>query len=759
VPRRLRASRHGTEVAAVFAALALTLLPGSARAQTGPCAANEIVAENCLPGDPPEVWDVEGAGDPNLQGFATDISVDQGQTVVFKVATDATNYRLDIYRMGWYGGDGARLVASVEPSATLPQVQPACLIDDATGLIDCGNWTPSASWNVPGTAVSGIYFAQLVREDGTAGASHVPFIVRDDDGRSDLLFQTSDTTWQAYNQYGGNSLYVGGPGPGRAFAVSYNRPFTTRGTSAEDWFFNAEYPMVRWLERNGYDVSYFTGVDSDRRGAEIREHRAFLSVGHDEYWSGDQRANVEAARNAGVHLAFFSGNEVFWKTRWEHGHRTLVSYKETHAGASIDPTSVWTGTWRDPRSFNPEGGRPENALTGTLFSVNSGTRALRVPPAEGRLRLWRNAGLPPSATATLAAGTVGYEWDEDVDNGARPPGLVRLSETTAFGVEKLLDFGSTYGLGDATHRLTLYRDANGAGPDALVFGAGTVQWSWGLDGRHDFGGSPPSLPMQQATVNLFADMLVQPATRQAVLTPAGASADTTPPTSAPSAPTRIVTAGIPVTVTGSAVDSGGGRVGGVEVSVNGGATWHPATTGRESWSYTWTPTASGQVSVRSRAADDSGNLEGRDGGSAPGGVMPPAGGTPSATGGTPPPAAGSGTPATDRVAPRVRVLPRRVRASRRGLIRLRVSCPSSEAICRVDLRLRRAGTTVARKRLDVRGGKTRGVWLRLTQGARRQLPRSGSLRVIALAAARDLAANRGTSRTAIRVLAPRGTVG
>ena len=81
--------------------------------------------------------------------------------------------------------------------------------------------------------------------------------------------------------------------------------------------------MVRWLERNGYDVSYTTGVDTDRRGAELLEHKAFLSVGHDEYWSGDQRANVEAARDAGVNLAFFSGNEVFWKTRWETEHRRL----------------------------------------------------------------------------------------------------------------------------------------------------------------------------------------------------------------------------------------------------------------------------------------------------------------------------------------------------------------------------------------------------------------------------------------------------
>ena len=328
-------------LAALFAALAVILFAEPVRAQVDPCAApaNEVVAENCKPGSPPSEWDVSGAGDPSIQGFATDISVDQGQPVTFKVDTDAGDYRLDIYRMGWYGGDGARLVATVQPSATLPQSQAACTEDGATGLVDCGNWAASASWSVPADAVSGIYFAHLVREDGTAGASHVPFIVRDDDGRSDLLFQTSDTTWQAYNRYGGNSLYTGGPGtnPGRAYKVSYNRPFTTRDYAPEDWVFNAEYPMVRWLERNGYDVSYFTGVDSDRLGAEIREHRAFLSVGHDEYWSGAQRANVEAARDAGVHLAFFSGNEVFWKTRWENAHRTLVSYKETHANAKIDP--------------------------------------------------------------------------------------------------------------------------------------------------------------------------------------------------------------------------------------------------------------------------------------------------------------------------------------------------------------------------------------------------------------------------------------
>ena len=189
-------------------------------------------------------------------------------------------------------------------------------------------------WSVPPGAVSGIYLA--VPKQNGAPVAHIPFVVRDDDGRSDLLFQTSDTTWQAYNRYGGNSLYTGSPA-GRAYEVSYNRPFTTASDAVEDWLFNAEYPMIRWLERNGYDVSYSTGVDSDRRGAEIREHKAFLSVGHDEYWSGGQRANVEAARDAGVNLAFFSGNEVFWKTRWTNNHRTLVCLQGDPRGRQDRP--------------------------------------------------------------------------------------------------------------------------------------------------------------------------------------------------------------------------------------------------------------------------------------------------------------------------------------------------------------------------------------------------------------------------------------
>jgi len=584
----------------------------------GPCAANAITAENCLTGNPASEWDVSGAGDPSIQGYATQISVNRGGTVQFKVQTNASNYRLDIYRMGYYGGLGARRITTVNPSASLPQSQPSCLTQASTGLIDCGNWAVSASWAVPANATSGIYFAKLVRPD-TGGSSHIVFIVRDDSSTSDVVFQTSDTTWQAYNNYGGNSLYMGSPGtnPARAYKVSYNRPFNTRAVDGgQDWVFNAEYPTIRWLESNGYDVTYISGVDTDRTGSLLLNHRAFLSVGHDEYWSGGQRANVEAARNAGVNLAFFSGNEMFWKTRWEASidgantaYRTLVSYKETHAGAKIDPSAEWTGTWRDPRFSPPaNGGRPENAVTGTLFTVNSGTSAIVVPAAEGKLRLWRNtsvASLGAGQSATLPFGTLGYEWDSDLDNGARPPGLIRLSDTTVAGVDKLQDYGSTYAFDSANHALTLYRHASGA----RVFGAGTVQWAWGLDEVHDRAGTPSDIRMQQATVNLLADMNAQPATLQNGLVIASATTDGTAPSVSITSP--AAGANVPLNslvVSGTAVDAGGGVIGGVEYSVDGGTTWHPAT-GRESWSFTFTPPAMGSLTVRVRAVDDSGNLQ------------------------------------------------------------------------------------------------------------------------------------------------------
>ncbi len=224
------------------------------------------------------------------------------------------------------------------------------------------------------------------------------------------------------------------------------------------------------------------------------------------------------------------------------------------------------------------------------------------------------ATLPPGEVATLALNTLGYEWNSDVDNGFRPAGLIDLSSTTLNVSEMLLDYGSSVGPGTATHSLTLYRAATaplGKTP-ALVFSAGTIQWSWGLDADHPGPVSVADVRMQQATVNLFADMGVQvPAgSLQAGLVQTSASTDFTAPTSIITSPTSssVIQTNTSVVIQGTAADSGGGVVGGVEVSTDGGTTWHPAVLGTNGWTYAWTPTL-GVHTILSRATDDSLNME------------------------------------------------------------------------------------------------------------------------------------------------------
>ena len=216
---------------------------------------------------------------------------------------------------------------------------------------------------------------------------------------------------------------------------------------------------------------------------------------------------------------FLSGNEVYWHTRLEASidgsatpNRTIVCYKDSWESSKIDP-GEGTPTWRDPAQPAPAGSQPENALTGTMYMSNDTDLAITVSAAQGKARLWRNtslASLPAGTTQTLAPHTIGYESDEDVDNGHRPPGPDPVDRDhrpdRAEGPERA---GTQVAPGTTTHSLTLYRAASGA----LVFGAGTIQWGWGLDQYHDGDNSNPADPrMQQATLNMLADMGAVPTT-------------------------------------------------------------------------------------------------------------------------------------------------------------------------------------------------------------------------------------------------------
>ena len=319
----------------------------------------------------------------------------------------------------------------------------------------------------------------------------------------------------------------------------------------------------------------------------------------------------------GVNLAFFSGNESYWKTRWEPSidgtntsYRTLVCYKETADNAKTDPTSTWTGTWRDPRFSPPaDGGRPENALSGTMFMVQTANDAMHDPRRRRQAPLLAQhsmATLAPGSTGTLPRASSATSGTPTSTTGLGRPVCSICRRRRSSEAEALKDYGSTVGPATVTQNMTEYRAASGA----LVFSAGTIDWSWGLDSTHDGVGPAASVDVQQATVNILADMGAQAGTLLLALKPAAQSTDTTPPVATITSPAAgaNIGNGQVVTVTGSATDAGGGIVAAVEVSLDGGQSWHRAS-GTNTWSYTGSMGGTGTEPILARASDDSANLQ------------------------------------------------------------------------------------------------------------------------------------------------------
>lgn len=573
-------------------------------------AQNVIIDENNLPGTPQTAWETnEGS---SIDGFAQEFSVNKGETVHFKIKINSAtpeSYTIKIYRIGWYQGNGARFVTDLGNSL-VGGMQPAYNYDNATGKVDCNNWAVSAQWTVPNDAatVSGVYLARFDCP-ATGGSSMQLFVVRDDAANAPVLFKTSDATWQAYNSYGGNSFYAAGtpvPGFTHATKISYQRPLYIRGDKSG--FFNSEYPMIRFLEKNGYNMSYSTDMDMARDNSIMTPsiHKVILSVGHDEYWSLEQRTKFENARTNGVHVAFFSGNNVYWKTRWEDNYQTLVCYKEGTKGELVcggkcDPLpNVWTGLWRDgcsPAYAANDGCRPEAAFTGQMSWTQS-TGSIKVPDTYKNLRVWKNtsiASLGAGQTVTLPYGTLGNEWDPEQYAETYPAHRIILSNTVQSGL---------------VHKMSLLKYSSGA----LVFSAGTMQWPWGLDVKHDLNTATPpvqavSADMQQATVNILHDMDADAASLQAGLVAPTIGADALAPSTTIISPAHNATiAGANVTITGTSADNGPSAVAGVEVSVDNGVTWQQAT-GLENWTFTFSPTGYGTITIKVRAWDDMGNIE------------------------------------------------------------------------------------------------------------------------------------------------------
>jgi Domain of unknown function (DUF4082)/Bacterial Ig-like domain (group 1) len=467
----------------------------------GPTSSNPIVLENQKPGN--VGWRIANGAVGQIAGYAGAVSVNKGDSLPIKVSlAQPGNFKIDVYRLGYYGGYGGRFIIS---SGWINGItQPACTMTDSnTRLFEC-NWSTSYTIAVGNDWTTGLYIAKLT-EQATSLESQVWFVVRDDSSSSDILFQSSFTNLLAYSSgAGGYSLYgfssIGGQ---RAFKVSLDQPFS-QTTTAPGEFNNLlrwEPYMVRWLESQGYDVSYVTNLDVHANPQLLQQHKVFLSVGHDEYWSLEERNNVENARNAGVNLAFFSANTCYWRVRFENGsnggtNRVMACYKEDWAQDPVAPTNKFR---------SPQNNRPENALLGVMYTGDRDNLygGYDFVVSNNTDPYYAHTNLNNGDTLSLL---VGFEWDAVVNNGASPPGLVVLSQSSVNpgNIDTDLPVGTNTQISNAV----CYTAPSGA----KVFAIGSIQWVWGLDNGDMY---RQDLRAKQIAVNILADMNARPQTPDA----------------------------------------------------------------------------------------------------------------------------------------------------------------------------------------------------------------------------------------------------
>jgi len=426
------------------------------------------VSENSLPGD--KNWNIKHVGGPNaIMGYSGQASVLPGEPVTLFVSTTGRSFTVKAFRMGWYGGDEARLVWHSPTVRGHRQGKSARTHDTNTVSTDWGPslTVPTHDWP------EGSY---LLRLDSEAGAQRfVPVTVRSASTKGKTVLKNSTATWQAYNYWGGYNLYNGPGGAAdynnRSLAVSLDRPYDFDGATA---FLVHERNVVQLAERLGIPLAYVSSMDIATDPHLLDGASALFSLGHDEYWSPPERANVTAARDAGTNLAFLGANCCFRRTRLAStrlgADRLVICYKTSY---TQDPmygkdNALVTSDWREPP--HPD---PESSLIGTLYESYPADAAFVVASPDA----WMFAGTGVKK-GTSFPGLVGIEYDRvNPDSPVeRPMEVLSHSPLTCRGVNSYSD--SCY-----------YTHSSGAG----VFNTGTMRWvgvfnpakyrSFGVDSR------------------------------------------------------------------------------------------------------------------------------------------------------------------------------------------------------------------------------------------------------------------------------------
>jgi hypothetical protein len=427
-----------------------------------PATHRQVVSENAQAGD--AHWRIRHQGPADaMMGYAGQASVLPGEAITLYTSTTGRSFTVTAFRMGWYAGDLARQVWKSGTVRGHRQSKPVRIAP--TNTIET-HWGPSLTIPTDGWP-EGSY---LLRMDSETGAQrYVPITVRSARTAGKTVIKNATATWQAYNTWGGYDLYNGPGGTAdyanRSLAVSLDRPYDASGAYMFLWH---EQKLIALAERIGLPLAYVSSMDIEAEPDLLKGASALYSLGHDEYWSPPERANVTAARDAGVNLAFLGANCCFRRTRLASTRlgprRLVICYKTSYLQ---DPmygrdNALVTSDWREPP--NPDA---ESSMTGTLYESNPTDAAYVVASPDAWV--FKGTGVHKGTKFT---GLVGIEYDR-VNPGSpveRPIQIMSHSPLICRGVHSYSD--SAY-----------YTHKSGAG----VFNAGTMRWVASMGGLHTFG--------------------------------------------------------------------------------------------------------------------------------------------------------------------------------------------------------------------------------------------------------------------------------
>lgn len=317
-----------------------------------------VIQENNRPGT--AAWEIHGSYG-GIDGFAGRVYAAQGQKVTLYVSTAGPWFQADAYRMGYYQGKGGRLVW--QSGHVTGKNQPACPVTSGINMVSCDNWSPSLTFTVTPAFVQGDY---LIKLTGPGNAqNYVPLTVWDPASTATYVIKNDVFTWQAWNNWGGYDFYTGqGSCPpdvyplcSRSRVVSFDRPYAPNGAG----FLALEYPLVRWAEQHGLDVTYSTDLTVQEHPDSLERHKVLLSLGHDECWSAGERQAAVQAHDSGMNIVFFAASPMLRHVRTQASplgpDRELVDYRDSAQdplNGSGNPLQVTGNEWASAPANWPE---------------------------------------------------------------------------------------------------------------------------------------------------------------------------------------------------------------------------------------------------------------------------------------------------------------------------------------------------------------------------------------------------------------------